>query len=283
MYRIKEYTNPSWGYAFKRISKAFREYSPDWVEWVNNDKYDLKLVHVVGGEEIPFLQKDLDKTIIIQHCYYTTYYDKWDQFWKDALLTVSFHNLIDYTTEKFNFYRMPWGADPKIFYYDGEEKYLDIFVTGHVAETESINEIFEAVKRTNKVMVHTGHNFKFGSKNYRYLEYMPDYALRKVLANTRYVAGLRKIEGFELSCVEGLFCGAVPIVYDLPTYSFYEGLAIFINPNVDVVEQLVHHLSNPVSLSYEQYKEAVNRFSWQNIMGGFYNILWQKLSTYLRT
>lgn len=279
MVRIREYRNPDWGRAFTRISKAFRDYSPDWVTWTNGDDYDIRLVHVVGGEELPLLKTELDKTIIIQHCYFTTYIDGWDKYWKDALLTVSFHNLPDYTPEKFNFYRMAWGAEPKVFYYSGEEKIYDIFVTGHVAITESIDEIYKAAKRVGASMLHTGHNFNFGAP-YRHLEYMSDGVFRKVLANTKYVAGLRKIEGFEMTCVEGLFCKAVPIVFDLPTYSFYEGLAIFINPNIDIVEQLVVHLSNPVYLSEEQHQEAIKRFSWENIMRGFYNNLWKKIDIY---
>lgn len=277
MIKIHEYRNPNWGRAFTRISKAFHDYSPDWVEWTNNNDYNIRLVHVVGGEELPLLNSELDKTVIIQHCYFTTYIDYWDKYWKDALLTVSFHNLPDYTSEKFNFYRMPWGADPKVFYYNGEEKLYDIFVTGHVAETESINEIYKAAKLLNISMLHTGHNFNFGHP-YRHLEYMVDNVFRKLLANTKYVAGLRKIEGFEMACVEGLFCKAVPIVFDLPTYSFYEGLAIFINPNADIVEQLIIHLSNPVYLSEEQYQEAIRRFSWENIMGGFYSELFRRIN-----
>lgn len=280
MAKIKEYRNPNWGRAFTRISKAFHDYSPDWVEWTTGYDYDIRLVHVVGGDELPLLDSELDRTVIIQHCYFTTYIDYWDRYWKEALLTVSFHNLPDYTSEKFNFYRMAWGADPKIFYYAGEEKLYDIFVTGHVAETESINEIYKAAKLLNANMLHTGHNFNFGHP-YRHLEYMSDNVFRKLLANTKYVAGLRKVEGFEMTCVEGLFCKAVPIVFDLPTYSFYEGLAIFINPNADIVEQLVVHLSNPVYLSEEQHQEAIRRFSWENIMRGFYTELWQKIGTYL--
>lgn len=278
MAKIKEYRNLNWGRAFTRISKAFYDYSSDWIEWTNGDDYDIRLVHVVGGEELPLLESELDKTVIIQHCYFTTYIDYWDRYWKDALLTVSFHNLPDYTPEKFNFYRMPWGADPKVFYYNREEKLYDIFVTGHVAETESINEIYKAAKLLNASMLHTGHNFNFGHP-YRHLEYMADNVFRKLLANTKYVAGLRKIEGFEMTCVEGLFCNAVPIVYNLPTYyDFYKDFAILIDPNSDVVEQLVYFLSEPHTLTEEQRQEAIRRFSWENIMDGFYSELLRRIN-----
>lgn len=272
--KIKEYRKQTWGKAFGRISNAFISYSPNWVEWTSGEDYDLRLVHVVGGEELPLLKYDLDKTIIIQHCYYTTYMNGWESYWKDSLLTVSFHDLRSYTDVEFPFYRMPWGADPEVFYYNGEEKYLDIFVTGHVAATESIDDIYKACKTLGKVMVHTGENFHYDPKYYKYMNYMSDFAFRKLLSNVKWVAGLRKIEGFEMACVEGMFCQSRPIVYDLPTYDFYKGFAEFVDPNKDVVEQLVEIMKSPVKeFTEDEYKSIIETFSWENLMARFYTEL----------
>lgn len=267
---IKEYRNPDWGRAFTRISNAFRKYSPDWLEWTNG-KYDLKLVHVVGGEELEWLKEDIEKTIIVQHCYFTTNFLGWDEYWKNALLTISFHNLPDYTSYKFNFLRMPWGAEPSTLYYTGVPKTKELFVTGHVAETESIDKIYEVMRQLKKPFYHTGHDFKYDKTIYKYLPYMDDFSFRILLSETKRVAGLRLIEGFEMACVEGMFCKARPIVFDLPTYDFYKGFAEFVDPNFDIVEQLVEILKKePQPISDGEYAKILETFSWDRIMSRFY-------------
>lgn len=264
--KLYEYTNPTWGMAFKRISSAFHEHSPESIEWVDNiEDSDAQLIHIVGRGEYD-LAKSVKNPIIVQHCYYTAEAHALDypSIWKNALLTTSFHPLDTYTEKKFNFLRIPWGAEPSIFNRNHAWKTRACFVTGHIAETESIDKIMEACHNANYTLFHTGENFKFNSPLYYHLPYLNDSQYSNILRKSKFVFGLRNIEGFEMACVEGLMCGATPVVPKLPTYSFYDGFANFIDMSGNIVEQIENILCN--SLEIESDENKVNDvFSWNSI------------------
>jgi len=269
--KVMEYLHPDWGDVFYRISKAFHDYAPDWVEWVEKpEDSDVYIVHVVGRGELPELKREVRNKVIIQQCYFTAEANlaNYPAYWKDALLTISFHNLPDYTDEKFNFYRMPWGADKRVFRRHNWSKIRDVklFTTGHVAGPESIDIVFEAIKSVGAVMLHTGKDFKWDNKHYKYVPHMPNWALVNLLNRTQYIACLRKIEGFELLGIEGLFCGARPIILDLPTYDFYGDHAYTISPQ-DITKQLIEILSKePLYVGKEEHEKVVQTFGWDNLI-----------------
>lgn len=267
--------NPTFGKAFKRIDKAFHDYAPKEIIWTDLISSDFNIVHVVGGAEAHIIDS---KSIIIQHCYYTTYGVDWSTYWTRVPLTISFHNLTDYTDKKFNFYRTPWGADDRLFRkIPGISRNKKVFVTGHVAATECIDRLYNAARRVDKKIYHTGQNFSKGGilwrpENYQYLEYMDDNAYVNLLNSVEYVAGMRLIEGFEMACIEGLFCGATPIVLDLPTYDFYKGFGIFVNPYENIEDQLTGILATtPPPISDETLNLAREKFSWANIIPRIFN------------
>lgn len=267
MIRVWEFTEPVWGLAFKRISKAFRDYSPDYIEWVETPRHaDISIIHVLG--ELPRWVLELKNKVMIQHVVSTMHQSgntNWIEEWKKSLLTVSFHPLNEYYTEQFSFYHMPWGADPKTFYIRKPEFNRDfkVITTGHIAVTENIDKLYQACKQINTFMIHTGENFAYDSRYYKYLNYMKDSDLADVLCSTEYVSCLRQHEGFEMLGVEGLFCGTRPIVFDLPTYQWYKGHGIFIKQDDNIVESLVKVLSEkPKAVDEDEYKEIISKFSW---------------------
>lgn len=268
--KLKIVTKPFFGKAFDRINQAFYKYKPDWVTFVDKNE-DASIVHVVGGEEIEPASKN--NAIIIQHCYFTTNYDKWDELWEKALLTISFHDLTKYTDKKFNFLQTPWGADEDIFFrIKGKEKIpKTLFTTGHVKETECHEEIYKACVETDTIMFHTGADYKFPNRHiYRHLDYMSNTYYNNLLNTCTFTAGLRLLEGFEMHCVEGLFTETIPIIFDLPTYSYYKDFGIFVNPNKDIVNQLVNILSN-YNLPKISFEKAKEKFNWKVIMKNIYN------------
>jgi hypothetical protein len=262
------YRDQRWGRAFNRIEDALHKYSYG-VEWTDLEHCDVAIVNVVGGGEASVIQNALDnhkKTVIFQHCYFTSMYDNWLDYWKQANLTISFHDLQSYTPEKFNFYSTPLGADTEYFKNYNQERTVRAFTTGHVAETENIDKIYQACKESGHTLYHTGENFRYGS-NYRFLSYMSDLAFVNMLNSTSYIPCLREIEGFEMMGVEGLFCGARPIVPKLPTYRWYEGHAEFVDTQNNLVEQLVNIFNRePKPISKEEYYEIDRKFSWKNIV-----------------
>lgn len=271
--RVFEYRNKDWGKVFDKISYALHKHAPEWVEWVDKvEDSELQFINVVGRGELEWLQKAKNK-VIFQWCYFTAEPEKanYPKYWKDSLLTVSFHNLPDYTEEEFNFYRTPLGADPSIYKYLRLTKTLPVFTTGHVDRSESLDDVYKAASELQVQMFHTGEDFKWDKRYYKHLEYMSEKGLVKVLNMAKYVACLRKVEGFELMGVEAMMCGTRPIVYDLPTYDFYKGYADFIDPKKNVTAQLIKILSKePKVYTKQEYKEIRDKFSWEPIIQGIY-------------
>jgi hypothetical protein len=270
--KIYEELNKDFGRAFIRISKAFHDYAPECIEFVDSpDKADVNLIHSLGSGELQFMSRP--NKVIVQHCYLTGS-SEYTKYWKDSLLTVSFHNLKLYTDIDFNFLSIPWGVEPSVFSRTEKEKDNLVFTTGHVAETENIDKVYDAVKYLNTFMIHTGENFKWDSTYYKYHMYMDDEKFAHLLNRTKYTVGLRSIEGFEMHCAEGLFCGARPIVPKLDTYRWYDGLCHYIDMDKDIVEQLIIIFSGEfIPLTFDEYREAHERFSWVSIMSQFYDRL----------
>jgi hypothetical protein len=279
--KVYEYANPSWGKAFSRISFELRKHAPEWVEWVSSmDDCEIAIVHEVGGAETIQMRDALEKRkklVIVQHTYFTSGYSRWEEIWEQAMLTTSFHNLPEYTTKKFEFHHTPWGADPDIFYLENYSRSIKVFSTGHVSRTENLDKVYDACLKTHNTMYHTGENFKYGLM-YRFMPYMTDDKLRTTLNQTEYVPCLREYEGFELMGIEGLFCGARPIVPNLPTYDWYRRYSYVVDMRMDVTEQLVGFLSNPsLPIPPEEYKEIVSIFSWGRIIKDIYTAIQMRL------
>lgn len=272
MIKVWEYAEPTWGFAFKRISKAFRDYSPDFIEWVDTPRHaDVSLLNIV--DEVPKWMLKLPNRVIIQHVHLTGSKNiDWLEEWKNALLTISFHPLDKYYGTDFKFLHMPWGADTKTFFRKDFPKDFKVITTGHVALTENIDKLYLACKKLNTFMIHTGQNFGYEKEHYKYLTYMRDSDLADVLNSTQYVSCLRENEGFEMLGIEGLFCGARPIVFDLPSYQWYKGYGIFIQQDNHIVDNLVEILSKePTPLSEDEYKEVVQKFSWDKLVKNMFN------------
>ena len=283
--KIWEFTRPTWGVVFKKISTYLRKYSPDWIQWTNNmNESDLQIVHVVGTGECSIM--DTCKNLIVfQQCYSTAQADivSYDTYWERSILSISFHPLNEYTHKKFNFLRTPLGADPTIFRQRPVQKLFDVCVTGYVPETECIDKLYTAVSTSGKKMIHTGQDFSkiFGwsPQHYLYRTFMPEEKLAETLCQSRYVSCMRLEEGFEVMGVEGLMCGTRPIVPNLRTYDFYKEHAEFVdvsNPNL-IVDQLIKILNTePKPIDQNEMQTIVHTFSWKNIVDNIFSTL-QKL------
>lgn len=275
--KLFEIRDHKFGKAFDRISKALIDNSPDGVEWVGDkNQADYTVIHTVGGEQLAQMREmDLSKVINIQHCVFTTWspIEEWEPIWEKALLNVSFHDLKSYTTKEINALRIPWGADVNLFTNQGLKKHIDVFATGHVADTECIDLVYRACKNKDKVLYHTGENFRYQAPNYKHLSYMDDTEFVKRLNSTKFTSCLRRVEGFELMGIEGALCGAVPIVPRLPTYDFYEGFGEFVDMDGDIVSQVENLLDGNYFMTGEKIDYVRDKFSWQTICSSFYGAL----------
>jgi hypothetical protein len=277
MIKVFEYQNSSWGIVFKKIGAYLRKYAPSDFKFVDSiDDSDIQIIHVVGLGEIEWILKSKNP-VIFQHCFLTAGSYTWDELWENSLFIASFYNLREYTNKTFNFLYTSLGYDENIFktqksFYERERA---VFTTGHVAETECLDLIYQACKEAGYVMYHTGENFKFGGY-YHHLNYLSEFEYAALLQNVRYVFGLRKIEGFEVAVLEGIASGAVGVVPTLSSYNWYNELAIRVDVNSpELVKNLYNILRNEEKIVINQQK--LSSYSWSKVFTNFWNYLCQLL------
>ncbi len=263
MVKIKNLLDKRLGIGVQRITEALKKYTP--IEWVDSGE-DFTLVHVVGGEQ--YAQCDTH-SIIFQYCYLTAGEADWISKWQQAPLTISYYPL--HTYADFNFLYVPLGYDPEVFKLTQTgARNITAFATGHVASTEHLDVLFRAIQKVGGTMVHTGENFKYCPRYYKYREYMPISKLAQTLNFCKYTSCLREIEGFELLGVEGLACGARPIVLDLPCYDWYREFGYTVRES-NLIEDLINILSNtPPPVTAEELSVIAQRFSWPGICNTIY-------------
>lgn len=277
--KVCQYFNPAWGKGLQRIFIAINNFieksDGQYVSEISPDRADINIIQVIGPGEAPVIDKYSKSAVLMQHCYETACPDSTDysSLWERCLLVTSFNNLPTYTNKKFPFLHMPLGADVDVFKFQDKERICKVFTTGHVAETECIDLLYKACQTTNQKFAHTGENFNFDVANYFFLPYMSDENLVDVLNKTECTFCMRLIEGFEMLGVEGLLCGARPIVPDLPCYDWYRKFGYTIRvknkTNEEIVNQIELLLEKDVEIpvvSKEEMLEIKNIFDWDIVL-----------------
>ena len=93
---------------------------------------------------------------------------------------------------------------------------------------------------------------------------------------------LRKHEGFEMPGIESIFCGARPIVYDLPSFRWYKGHAVFLNASFGPAEhsaELIAVLKQPPAVVTDaELTELRNKFAWQRIVPALFDEIGSRLT-----
>jgi len=113
--------------------------------------------------------------------------------------------------------------------------------------------------------------------NWRTFSGISDARLAAELNRCAWVSGLRYGEGFELPVIEGLACGARPIVFDRADMrDWYAGHAVFV-PELtgrdleDVLTAVMAQPPDPVTLA--ERESILRRFDWEPIVRGFWEAL----------
>ena len=216
-----EKTQEWFGRIFTRLVDARKTYLPDGVELVANPKdADLQIIDLVGPGEQPLLKAP--KYVAFIHCWLTC--DKYSkEFLENAEVVFSTYDIPSYdqTIKYKKFVRLPMGYDPdKFFPLPCVQKKYGILTTGYVADTESIDSCYLASRLLGTDMVHIGKNFGWG-QNFVHKEHISDTEMQIQLNRSRFVSGLRAIEGFEAIALEGLACGVRPVMFDIPIYTYW--------------------------------------------------------------
>lgn len=181
----------------------------------------------------------------------------------------------------FHFYHAPMGVDGGIFYPAAGSKKFTVGTSGYVAESEAVRECYDAaVARTGGRMFHLGPNQRLG-EGVTYAHHIPDAKLAECWSACRYVAGLRRGEGFELPALEGLACGARAVCFDAPHYRDWFGEHAEYVPEADaaaVTDALEALFRGPYRQVTPQERDHVARqFSWARIAEGFWAALAESL------
>jgi glycosyltransferase involved in cell wall biosynthesis len=104
-----------------------------------------------------------------------------------------------------------------------------------------------------------------------------DIELAEFWSQCSFVAGLRRIEGFELPALEGLMCGARPIMFDAPHYRRWFGEHAEYVPEVgaeELVDHLTHVMERPVRVvSAAERVEVLRKFNWKDLCERFWEAL----------
>ncbi len=274
---MKVYVAPPEGMsrAMTRVETALTGHLPFGHHVVSTaEQADLEVLHVIGYKDtvraVETAQKAGRRYAVIQYCLKSTSrpnVQDWRALWDGATAVWSYYALghphafyaplgIDTA-----FHRLP---DPK-----GARPTL-LLATGYVAASECLQECADAVSDRRGRMVHIGHLLKLGDHVTTYLD-IPDTDLAIHYQQARFVAGLRRVEGFELPVYEGLACGARPIVFDAPHYRQWLGEhALYIPEDDSVADSVAACLQTYAPVTSDEMRWVKEKFSWKPIIEGFW-------------
>lgn len=288
--------NPQYSQGIHRIVHALKAHAPKdaGLEFVDRiEEAEFRILHVIGWGSIPWANPVYGHHedpapgmpyAVLQYCVRTSENPDpgawWDHVWRDARVTMSYYDLARYCADSIGsvigspFFEAPLGVDASVFRADGPiRKRFGIGTSGYVAETEGVLECFEACARTEQEMFHLGP---------RLIEHpavitatgISDTTLASLWSLCLYVAGLRRVEGFELPAAEGLLCGARPLMFDAPHYRRWFGDMAEYVPEVapeDVADAITEILRRPYrAVRPSEVQKARDTFNWPTIVGEFW-------------
>jgi hypothetical protein len=271
-----------------RVANALIRYAPDWVKLVDDpDTADLRIGHCIGIQDMEaWCAKG--PYALVQYCLLTGggSREEWASLWKGARAVWSYYDLNEFLRplreqstcgcgDGINFYHAPLGVDTSVFRpsMPARKPFL-IGTSGFIAATESVEECHEVVKRLGRRQFHLGPTEMELGDDVTYMLRVPDAAVADMWSQCTFVAGLRRIEGFELPVLEGLACGARPIVFDAPHYSQWFGEHVEYVPEVapaELVDALMEIMSKPVRpVTPAERSLVAATFDWKKLVAGFW-------------
>lgn len=279
---MKVFINPTGlhSFAMNRVVQALRRYVPKGVEVTEHlPSADLQVAHVIAHDSLDSVNYEKPH-VIIQYCLETASDGgvPWSDRWTKAKLIWSYYDLQNVT----NFYYAPLGVDDTFALaalYESLGPRNGVMTSGYVSSSkgEAIEEVAWAAWMLQMPWLHLGPGNIEGMRN-KYpmtvIHGVTDQALARHYRDVNWVSGLRHTEGFELPVIEGLCCGARPVVFDRPDMTqWYTGHAAFV-PECDGPELVKHLLdildSEPEPVSRDERQWVLERFNWERIIKGFW-------------
>jgi hypothetical protein len=269
--------------AMHRVAAALREAVPSGVQIVEDvDRADIQVIHTIGMEGMPAAIARAKEYALIQYCWSSANGSakQWAEVWAGARLVWSYYRLP--LAERF--LHMPLGVDGTAFTLGNGLRPIGAMTSGYVAGpgAEAIAEVAEAALLCGLSVVHIGPQKVAGmilrkEKSWSAKSGLSDAQLADAYRHAQWVSGLRHIEGFELPVLEGLACGARPIVFDRADMrQWYDGLAEFVPEcsGPSLVRELQGLFERgPRAVTETERAQVLDRFSWNAIAGRFWKEL----------
>lgn len=277
--------------AMNRVANALTIYAPDNITVVSDpSKADIQVLHVAEHGEVALSKLKAPRYVQIQYCYKTAIKTLDDVTFLHTMMrnaTMVWSYLGDVKSEMENnngrFYYSPLGVD-NVFVKQGKKKETkdrDIWAmtSGTVSglRAEAISEVANVCRDLKKLVVHLGPQIDLISSYWFSVDQITDQQLAYIYNKSKWVSGLRHIEGFEFPVIEGLVCGVRPIVFDIPDMRHWYGDHVVYVKDCGgaelegVLGEILMNEPNPVSM--KERKEVEMKFKWEPIVEGFYQKL----------
>jgi hypothetical protein len=290
VYLASHYKSP----AIQRTIRELTIYAPPSVTIVPTvEDADIVVYHVIGRRDHMLMSthnilEQGKKYAMIQIALQSTRNPKtaeWLVLWKRAKLVWSYYDIPylmeqENTSVDMNFLHTPLGVNTSTFYHKGgtvEDRTYTSQTNGVVTNAECIYENFDAAAKVGGKVAHFGTGLEF-RRNVDYFGRISDFELNNLYNRCKYVSGLRRKDGFELSAAEGIICGARPIMFDNHNYRQWFGRFAEFIPERDyghVVSDLVKLFKAPYrEVTEEEIRLAKALFSWESIS----KVFWTRLA-----
>lgn len=258
------------------ITNLSRYQPPEMITVDNPESADLIVLHVIGRRNHMIQNAERIKAAgrkyaVIQYALASTRNPApadWRPLWDGAEVVWSYYDI-----DTPRFYHAPLAANPAVFYHEHHGRPYTVGTLGNDYKVECIGEVNLAAWQLRQRVVHVGSNFTSDPIVDR-RENLTDDELRGVYNGCKNFAALRRKDGFELSAVEALLCGARPILFDTPNYrQWFDGLAEFVPEcaSGELSARLKETLQQDNPVTDAEIEEAKKRFDWERIIRGFWS------------
>lgn len=273
------------GFCMYRINNAFMQRKPDCITLVKTpEEADVLVLNAWGNhEKIIADNNTLWMTRLAMGKPYILFFhgfaspnvheEFFARIFKEALLVYTPWPLRTvHQHEVTHFVRGPWGYEPKMFFLENRgPRLFRVMATGCVDETEHFKEVYAACREAGGKMIHVGPDMQLGDGYYN-AHNVSDHQMRFFFNNSTYVSALRSPEGFELIGLEGLACGAMPVVFDNPHYDWYDRLGLKVSESRGLTCNELTRIfrREDAEVTQRHLTEVKARFSWDKVASFFW-------------
>lgn len=268
--------------AMVRVARWLRAHAPACVRFVPAPEgADLAVLHVIGSDALSY-ESPARATAVIQYCMKTAggTREQWAAWWRRQGMVASYYDLSADVPEGTPFVHVPLGVDARTFRPIGDARRDAVMTSGYVAGpgAEAIEEAAIAAAVAGLRTFHLGPRPTGMGRppaRWRSAHGIPDGELALELSGCLWASGLRFVEGFELPALEGLMCGARPVMFDRPeARRWFDGHAVFVpeRSGAELVGILSAVFSRPPApVTPAERAEAARKFDWAGVAGRFWD------------